>query len=446
MEVLLVLCRGASAALRHVEPVIVLEQLGNTLFETALQMVVKDRSANASSEADQQKAMTDFYLTYNLIIRFVPIGPSLLLAWLSDRGWRRAPVVVPLSGYLLSRLLLLLVVVGGFPLGVMFAAAALFGLTGGYSAFWPGVMTLVSLRSSAAERSKVMMRVELLYGAAGLVGSLVSGHLFQLYTSSLGNGTILLIVSVLLHLLCLCLAAFVLQVKHVSPEEPEENHRLLSPTSHNAPVVEGPAKIDRLNVALLFVAAFLYDFAVGGAISLLGSFVLKAPLSWTAAQVGYGNAAGCGIFFTSFLGVVVFRRFASEETIILIGMLSFASGIYLMSFTTTTSMFYIARSLNLFALIPMPTIRSLLSQHVPASLCGTALTCLQMTLKLAGIIYIPVFTHVYQKSLEWLPGLVFLLSSIITVFAMIPISILGCRTAKGKHRHSIQEDPRCLNQ
>lgn len=151
----LVLCRGASAALRHVEPVIVLEQLGNTLFETALQMVVKDRSANASSEADQQKAMTDFYLTYNLIIRFVPIGPSLLLAWLSDRGWRRAPVVVPLSGYLLSRLLLLLVVVGGFPLGVMFAAAALFGLTGGYSAFWPGVMTLVSLRSSAAERSKV---------------------------------------------------------------------------------------------------------------------------------------------------------------------------------------------------------------------------------------------------------------------------------------------------
>lgn len=61
-----------------------------------------------------------------------------------------------------------------------------------------------------------MMRVELLYGAAGLVGSLVSGHLFQLYTSSLGNGTILLIVSVLLHLLCLCLATFVLQVSGAS--------------------------------------------------------------------------------------------------------------------------------------------------------------------------------------------------------------------------------------
>ncbi|RVE65621.1 hypothetical protein OJAV_G00118250 [Oryzias javanicus] len=440
------MCQRVSAALRHVEPVIVLEQLGNTLFETALQMVVKDRSDNASStEAEQQKAMTDFYMTYNLIIRFVPILPSLLLARLSDRGWRRAPVVVPLSGYLLSRLLLLLVVLLRLPLEVMYAAAALFGLTGGFSALWPGVMTLVSLRSSAAERSKVMMRVELLYGGAGLVASLVSGHLFQLYTSSLGNGTILLIVSTLLHLLSLCFAAFLLQVKYVI-QEPEENRCLLSPTSHNAPVVEGPARINKLNVALLFAAAFLYDLAVGGAISLLGPFVLKAPLSWTAMQLGYGNAAGCGIFFTSFVGAVVFRRFASDETIILIGMVSFAFGIYLMTFTTTTAMFYIARSFNLFALIPMPTIRSLLSQHVPASSWGTVLTFLQMTLKIAGIIYIPVFTSVYQKSLEWLPGMVFLLSSIITVCAMIPISILGCRTAKGKHYKSIQEDPGSLNQ
>lgn len=74
-------------------------------------------------------------------------------------------------------------------------------------------------------------------------------------------------------------------MKYVSQEEPEENRSLLSPTSHNAPVVEGPARINKLNVALLFTAAFLYDFAVGGAISLLGPFVLKAPLSWTAVQV-----------------------------------------------------------------------------------------------------------------------------------------------------------------
>lgn len=154
------LCQAALAVFRQIEPIIVLEQLGSTLFDTALQMVVRDRSANItdpdrSREESQQRAITNFYMTYNLIIRITPIVPALVLAKLSDRGWRKAPVVVPLSGYLLSRLALLLVVIIGLPLNVMFAAAVIFGLSGGFGAYWPGVMTLASLGSSAADRSMV---------------------------------------------------------------------------------------------------------------------------------------------------------------------------------------------------------------------------------------------------------------------------------------------------
>ncbi|XP_012724887.3 thymic stromal cotransporter homolog [Fundulus heteroclitus] len=429
-------CSAAFAVFRQIEPIIVLEQLGSTLFDTALQMVVKDRCANVTdpdhpSEEGQQRAITDFYMTYNLIIKLTSVIPALLLARLGDRGWRRAPIVVPLSGYLLSRCALLLVVVFGLPLKVMLAAAVVFGLSGGFSAYWPGIMTLASLGSTAADRSKVMMRVELLYGLTGLVGSLVSGHLFQLHSFSLGNGTILLCVSTLLHFLCLVFSGVLLQVRRGNSEDSEESYHLLSHASRNTRLVEAFAGMNVVNLVLLFAAAFLYDFAVGGAIEILGSFVLKSPLSWTAAQVGYGNAAGCMIFITSFVGVIVFRRCdVCDETMILIGMLSFASGIYLMSFVTTTSMFYIARSLNLFALIPMPTIRSLVSQQVPASSCGTTLTVLQMVLKLAGVAYIPTFTKIYQNTLNSLPGLVFLVSSIFTVLAMIPISIVGCRSAQ----------------
>lgn len=146
--------------LRQVEPIIVLEELGSSLFDTALQMVVQDRSANASypdrsREASRQKAMTDFYMTYNLIIRLVPIIPALILARLSDRGWRKAPIVVPLAGYLLPRLFLILVVLCGLPVELMYGAAVLFSLSGGYCAYWPGVMTLASLSSTTADRSKV---------------------------------------------------------------------------------------------------------------------------------------------------------------------------------------------------------------------------------------------------------------------------------------------------
>lgn len=438
------LLRAAFGLLRQLEPLVMLEQLGSSLFDTALLLVVKDRCSNVtdpgkSREESQQRALTDFYMIYNLIIRFVPILPALLLGRLSDRGWRKAPVVVSLCGYLLSRVGLLLVVLFRLPLEVMFGAAALFGLSGGFGAFWAGVMTLVSLRSSNKDRSKMMMRVELLYGAAGLVGSLVSGHLFLLYSSSLGNGTILLSVGTIVNLLTLLHSIFLLQVKQIPSEEPENSH-LLSSSSESSSDAEPPPKINKVNVVLLFVAAFLYDFAVGGAVEILGAFVLKAPLSWTAAQVGYGNAAGCGIFLTSFLGVIVFRRCVSDATLILIGMVSFASGIFFMSFVTTTAMFYLARSLNLFALIPMPTIRSLLSQQVPASLCGTTLTGLQLILKFAGLAYIPAFTKIYQRTLEWFPGFVFIIASIVTVLGMIPISIIGCRLARRRQYERIEED------
>lgn len=76
-------------------------------------------------------------------------------------------------------------------------------------------------------------------------------------------------------------------MKGVSDGELEENRHLLLRASTNSPVVEAPVEINRVNVALLFVAAILYDFAVGGAIEVLGAFVLKAPLSWNASLVSF---------------------------------------------------------------------------------------------------------------------------------------------------------------
>lgn len=432
------------AALRHLWPVIVLEELGSSLFDTALQMVVLDRSANATdpnthspSSDSQQIAMTNFYMIYNLIVKFTPILPALLLARLGDRGWRRLPIIVPLVGYLVSRVGLLLVVAFNLPIQLMYGAGALFGLSGGFAAYWPGIMTLASLASTASERSKALMRVELLYGIAGLVGSLVSGHLFLLYTSSLGHGLILLIISTLLAVLCLLDAVLLLKVTDISSREgEEESYGLIPPTVQS----EVPTERNLINVVLLVTAAVLYSSSVGGAVNVLGAFVLKEPLSWDAKQVGYGNAAGCLIFITSYLGVVGLRPHVSETTLIMIGMLSFTLGIYFMSFVTATYLFYLARSLTLFALIPMPIIRSLLSQQVPKSSCGTTLTALQLLLKFAAAAYIPISTKIYQSTLDWFPGFVFMLSSVFSVLAMIPVSVVGCRTQEKPQYETIQGD------
>ncbi|XP_030625892.1 thymic stromal cotransporter homolog [Chanos chanos] len=417
---------------KFLEPLVVCAQVSSAFFDTGLQMVVKERCANASNSTDgEQTAISNFYMTYNMLSKFMPILPGLILARFGDKGYRKLPIVIPLIGYFLSRLLLVLVITIEWPIEVMFGGAVIHGLCGGFASYWAGVMALVSVSTSEEERSVRIMRMELFYGLAGLFGSLASGHLFQLYTVGLKQGVVLAVSSVTLYFICLLYATFVLKTDSITLSGCREDRR------ESSGIINHESR-DNINIALLFASGILYDIAVGGGMEILASFVLKNPLNWNATQVGYGNAAGFIVFITSFIGVKFFSKFASDTTMILIGMLSFTAGIYFMAFVTTTTLFYLARSLTLFALIPMPTIRSLLSKQVSCSSYAMTLILLQLSFKLAGLVTTPMYTKIYQATLDSSPGFVFTLSSIITVAAIIPISIVGCRIAHQPSYERIQ--------
>ena len=104
------------------------------------------------------------------------------------------------------------------------------------------------------------------------------------------------------------------------------------------------AKSKQIIIGLLFVGAIIYDLAVVGTVDVIPLFVLREPLSWNQVQVGYGMASGYTIFITSFLGVLVFSRYFQDTTMIMIGMVSFASGALLLAFVKETYMFYIGES------------------------------------------------------------------------------------------------------
>ncbi|KAG5272310.1 hypothetical protein AALO_G00164030 [Alosa alosa] len=406
----------------YIEPVVLCAQVASSFYDTGLQSVVKERyenNPNFNDTGSQQKAISNFYMIYTMVGKFVPIIPAIILAKCGDRGYRKLPIVVPLIGYFIARMFLVFVIVFNWPLEVMYGGAVVHGLCGGFSSYWAGVIALVSLSTSEEERSPRIMRMELVYGLAGLVGSLASGHLFQLYTVKLKCGVILVGLSVALYVFCLLYSTFVLQIACSSgTSQRRESVGILERSYRNT-----------TNIALLFAGAILYDVAVGGGMEILVSYVMKEPLNWDAKQIGYGNAAGFVIFITSFLGVKLFSRCFSDASLIMIGMVSFCSGIYFMAFVTSTYMFYLARCLTLFALIPMPTIRSLLSKQVEGSSYGVTLIALQLSFKLISLAYTPIYTKVYQATLDVFPGFVFTLSSIITFVAMVPICIVGCRTA-----------------
>lgn len=417
---------------KYIAPLVFCAQVASSFFDTALQMVVKERCANATDSDGQQKAITNFNMTYNMIAKFMPFLPAILLAKVGDRGYRKMPIVVPLVGYFLSRGLLLLDVAFDWPLQVLYAVPVIHGLCGGFASYWAGVMALVSVSSGEEERSVSIMMTELVYGIAGFIGSLASGHLFALYTVNLKQGVILSGSSVVLYLLCLLYAAFFLRVSPPAVLGDRLERR------ESFGIINHEAR-DKINIVLLFVSGILYDIAVAGGMEMLAAYVLKEPLNWGATLVGYGNAAGSLLFITSFLGVKMFTRLSvRDESMIMVGMVSFATGIYFMAFVTTTPMYFLARSVTLFALIPMPTIRSLLSKQVKGTSYGITFVMLQLSFKLASLVTTPIYTKIYQATLDTFPGFVFILSSIFTVLSIIPISIVGCRSSRHNGYERIQ--------
>lgn len=202
------------------QPVIASVQIGNSLFMTALPMVMKERCINAtrdpalnSTSMDSwQSTMSSFYMTYKILSQLLPILSGLFLAWLGDKGWRKLPIVVPLMGFILSRSVMLLMLTLDWPLEVLYVEVTLTGLSGGLIVFWGGTLTLLSLSSTKEDRSRLLMRAELTSGIAGVVSCVVSGHLFDVTAAGSRPGVMTMVVCLLLNAICMLYVLLFLQV------------------------------------------------------------------------------------------------------------------------------------------------------------------------------------------------------------------------------------------
>lgn len=354
---------GVTVMRTWVEPVVAGSQVASAFYDTALLLVVKNyyNLTNATApthalEDAQQKAVSNFYIIYNLVLGLSPLVSAYGLSKLGDRMHRKIPICFSLLGYLCSKTLLLLLILLGWPIEVMYGAAAFNGLTGGFTTFWAGVMALGSLGSSESRRSLRLIIIELVYGLAGFVGSMASGYLFVGFSDRYREGTLLVSCSIACYAFCLFYSIFVLTVPKAAASCPDKAksagevgsqlpaHTEAAKAGSSQPVESSsstPASPSKLIIGMLFVAAILYDLAVAGAMDVLPLFLLREPLSWNAVEIGYGNAAGYAIFLTSFLGVFAFSKYLKDITMIMIGVISFSTGILIMAFVQWTFLFYI---------------------------------------------------------------------------------------------------------
>ncbi|XP_040273258.1 thymic stromal cotransporter homolog [Bufo bufo] len=436
-----------------IEPVVAAAELASSFYDTALLFAVKNyynqsiASLNTSDSNKLQIYLSNFFIIHNFILRLAPLLSAYILAKIGDRQRRKVTICVPLFGYLLSRSLLLPVILLEWPVEVMFGSAAINGITGWFTTYWVGVMALASEGSSEQTRSLKFIVIELVYGIAGFIGSLSSGHIFVSWEMTSHQGTTLVICSLLLYVFCLVYAIFVLKVpqhgnpgvntgnlRRTSSAEPTESSNLLGERGEESSFF---GTLPQGFIALFFTSAILYNIAVDGSVDVLSFFLLDTPFSFNPKYIGYANAAGYMIFITSFLAVFILSRWFKDVTLILIGIISFSFGVFIMAFVRKTFLYFIARGVMMFALIPIPTIRSVLSKHIQVSSYGKVFVALQLPLTISGLLTSVVFIKIYQATLNTFSGTCFILSGIIAIASLIPISVSAYKYSM---LHAIRRD------
>ncbi|KAM8960181.1 solute carrier family 46 member 2-like [Pelodytes ibericus] len=436
-----------------IEPVVAGAQVASSFYDTGLLLVVKNHynqtnlSSNSSNDDVLQKAISNFYITYNVIMGLTPMVSAYILARIGDTVSRKITICVPMTGYLVARLFLLFVILWDWPIEVMFGSAALNGLTGWFTTYWAGVMAWASHGSSESRRSLRLIIIEMVYGLAGFAGSLLSGHIFISFNGANRPGVTLVCCSLACYVFCVVYSIFVLKTpdsevthdeesedRHFPEDEYTEENRLLdNKTTDNSISVTPP----KLILITMFTSAILFNVASNGTEDVINIFVLKKPLSWGPVEVGYGNAAYYVNYLTSFLGVFVFSKCMGDLGLIIIGMFSFSAGILVMAFVRWTYVYYIARAVMMFSIIPTPTIRSILSKHVQGSSYGKVFVILQMGIGIVVVSASSGFNKLYQVTLEWYSGFCFIVFSFLGSLSTIPIIIAACkRSSVTQHNRS----------
>lgn len=205
-------------------PLIAAVQTGQSLYVTALPIIIKERCLNSSSDAGSpnstaedgwQKSISRVYTTSRILSQLVPIVPCLLLARLGDRGWRRVPMAVPLLGLVLARVVMLLMLTLDWQLEVLYMEVVLAGLCGGVTAVSSGTLALLSLSCAKEERSLQLMKAEVTSGVAGMFASVASGYLYNVTTGGLKPGVVTMTLCLLINATCTVYVLFCLEVSAV---------------------------------------------------------------------------------------------------------------------------------------------------------------------------------------------------------------------------------------
>ncbi|XP_069058303.1 lysosomal proton-coupled steroid conjugate and bile acid symporter SLC46A3-like [Pleurodeles waltl] len=345
---------------------------------------------------------------------------TLVIVAYGDRHGRKTSLWLPSLGGFVTSAFYFAISYFSWPLYILYISAVLTGFLGRFGTFLGGCFAYAAdISHGSKQRTLRIALIDMILGVSSGLAGIVSGYLIE----SVGFAW-LFVTTCVLHFFNMVYIIFFL----------EETVKI-SESQTNAFSAEGFKEIFA-GVCLLFknascrkrsliismLFAFMsYSFGQFGAFSIFTLYELGSPLCWDAVLIGWGSSLNTVVFVTSFLGVFLFTKCLKEPYIIFIGLFSWTSGMLMSGFAKTTLLMFLVRVVIVFAFMPLPIFRSMMSKVVLDSEQGALFGCIACLESLTATVSGVVFSCVYATTVMWLPGFSFLLAAGLV---LIPMSLV----------------------
>ncbi|XP_051882709.1 solute carrier family 46 member 3-like isoform X2 [Pristis pectinata] len=425
-----------------VEPIVALYMLANVAGSILIQQYIyrkiwenetnssyieNENSSNCyqndsiySKQQVVQEKSSHYFMTMNLVQFFPGLIITLVLGGVSDRYGRKLFVLLPSIGALINSLANLAVAYFSWSLYILFPSVILTACFGGPAALFAGAFAYVADVSSNKQKNMRMALLDMILGVMGGIGALSSGY----YLKAAGFNWPFLTIT-LINLANIVYIIFFFeesaQVPRTEQDQISFSDKFKEILSRIFIIFTSSDFRKCVQIGLLLLALSTFALAEFGALGLYTLYELNAPLCWNEILIGAGSATDLAIFLLSFCGVTIFSYHLGDIFIIFIGILSFVGGMIMAFFATTTLLMFLVRLVSLFAFMPFPVLRSMLSKSVLPSDQGALFALVACLESLSGTISTTIFNNVYAATVEQFAGFVFLLAACL---CLIPFGIL----------------------
>ncbi|XP_078078324.1 lysosomal proton-coupled steroid conjugate and bile acid symporter SLC46A3 isoform X1 [Mustelus asterias] len=372
-----------------------------------------------------QEISSHFFMYLTLIQSIPGLIVTFILGTYSDHYGRKLSLLLPSVGALLNSLGTLAVTYFSWPIYVIFIPSTLSACFGGLATLFGGAFAYVADVSSSKQKNVRMALLDTVFGIVGGIGVLSSGYLLR----AVGFNWLFLIISLINFVNIIYVIFFLEESIQVSRDE----HGQVSGCDKFREILSGILILytsssfrKRVLIGMLLFAFSIVVLAEIGTSGIITLYELNTPLCWNEILIGYGSAAGLTTFLTSFLGVILFSRYFQDSLIVLIGILSFAGGMIMTIFATTTLLMFLVRVVSVFATMPFPVLRSMMSKLVLPKDQGVLFAFVACLENVAGTISSTLFSSVYAATVDEFPGFSFLLAACLTIIPVCILCFLFC--------------------